>query len=284
MPDRSFHVFDTALGPCALVWSEAGVVGFRFPDLNAKVTERHLTAAFPGADRAASVPAWIEDAIARIRRHLAGDPQDLRQIPLDLSGVTPFRARVYEALRRVPPGTKTTYGALASAAGSPSGAARAVGAAMAHNPVGLLIPCHRVVSSTGKLTGFSAPGGVGTKARLLEIESTAGDAQMPLFGIHGDAQVDDRADDTSFDPRAFGGSVDEDASFNPRALEGRLGGSGEGGRASFDPATFDAPQGPSIQAQSDASDPQPQPLKPRSRSRSKGPGSPRRRRTATPAE
>ncbi len=76
-------------------------------------------------------------------------------------------------------GETTTYGALARALGAGPEAARDVGQAMAHNPVPLIIPCHRVLAAGGKLGGFSAPGGAGTKRRMLEMEGVALAAEAP---------------------------------------------------------------------------------------------------------
>jgi methylated-DNA-[protein]-cysteine S-methyltransferase len=86
---------------------------------------------------------------------------------------TPFRRRVWEALRRIPYGETRTYGEIAAAVGKP-GAARAVGTANHHNPIPVVIPCHRVVGSGGRLCGFG--GGLDLKRRLLELEA----AHSPL--------------------------------------------------------------------------------------------------------
>jgi methylated-DNA-[protein]-cysteine S-methyltransferase len=88
----------------------------------------------------------------------------------DYTGMTPFRKKVMEALRKVPAGSTVTYGELASTVGHP-GAARAVGNVMATNPVPLFVPCHRVVATVG-LGGFS--GGLDVKRSLLKLESTEG--------------------------------------------------------------------------------------------------------------
>ena len=108
-----------------------------------------------------------EEALSRFK---AGDPSALDAVPVDLSSCTPFVRRVYEELRAVPPGETVTYGELARRAGKPR-AARAVGRAMATNPFAPFVPCHRVVASDGGLTGFSAPGGVDAKRRLLDMEA-----------------------------------------------------------------------------------------------------------------
>lgn len=88
---------------------------------------------------------------------------------LDWRGVSPFHRQVLEACYRIAKGEVLTYGELAAQVGSPL-AARAVGSAMAKNRWPLLIPCHRVVGSTGKLTGYSGLGGIETKRRLLKLE------------------------------------------------------------------------------------------------------------------
>ena len=90
--------------------------------------------------------------------------------PLDLQSLTPFAWKVLRSLAGLSYGGTTTYGELASRAGSPN-AARAVGTILARNPLPIIIPCHRVLSSRGTLGGFSAPGGLATKRRLLFLEN-----------------------------------------------------------------------------------------------------------------
>jgi len=96
----------------------------------------------------------------------AGDMGYDGDIPLDLRG-TPFQLSVWHELQRIAPGATSTYGALAKSIGKPS-ASRAVGAAVGRNPVSLLIPCHRVIGSAGKLTGYA--GGLDRKEFLLGHE------------------------------------------------------------------------------------------------------------------
>jgi methylated-DNA-[protein]-cysteine S-methyltransferase len=104
---------------------------------------------------------------------------DLRTIPVVLAD-TPFERRVYALTRDIPPGPTRTYGELAAAAGDAT-LARAVGQAMARNPVPLIVPCHRVLAAGGALGGFSAPGGTETKHRLLQLEGAAIAAQLGMF-------------------------------------------------------------------------------------------------------
>jgi methylated-DNA-[protein]-cysteine S-methyltransferase len=119
-----------------------------------------------------------------VRQHLAGKPQALERVPLDLSRASDFDAKIFRALQSIPAGKTTTYGELASIAGS-SGGSRAVGRAMATNPFPLLVPCHRVVASGGKAGGFSAYGGLVTKEKLLALEGATLVRQGSLFA--GDA-------------------------------------------------------------------------------------------------
>jgi len=165
-------LFETAIGPCGLAWSEAGVTFVQLPEADRETTRARLVAKAKehGAPASpASAPGWVKDAVELLRAHLAGRPQDLTRVPLDLSGVTPFVARALRAARAVPTGRTVTYGELASSLGS-RGASRAVGRAMATNPLPVLVPCHRVVASGGAPGGFSAHGGLVTKERILALE------------------------------------------------------------------------------------------------------------------
>lgn len=104
-----------------------------------------------------------------LRAYFAGEQADLAAIPVETGG-TPFQREVWAALRRIPLGTTTTYGALAASIGRPR-AVRAVGLANGANPVSIVVPCHRVIGSGGALTGFG--GGLHRKRWLLEHEGVA---------------------------------------------------------------------------------------------------------------
>jgi len=108
--------------------------------------------------------------LARIIEHIATGKDDLTDIPLDLP-MAPFEREVLDLLRTIPPGEVITYGELAKRLGRPK-AARAVGQACAKNPAVIVVPCHRVVPSTGGLGNYSAPGGAATKRKLLEREGS----------------------------------------------------------------------------------------------------------------
>jgi methylated-DNA-[protein]-cysteine S-methyltransferase len=163
-----FALFDTKIGRCGLAWGARGILGVQLPEANARKTRDRLRQRFPEA-REAEPQFEAKRAVDGIVMLLRGAPSDLSAIPLDMNCVPPFHRRVYDAARKLGPGTMTTYGALAERVGA-QGAARAVGQALARNPFALIVPCHRVVASNGRMGGFSTDGGVATKLRLLAIE------------------------------------------------------------------------------------------------------------------
>jgi methylated-DNA-[protein]-cysteine S-methyltransferase len=158
--------FETAIGTCGVRWSERGITGVSLLDARPSTRE--------------DVPAYVRAAVADIIALLAGEHRDLRDVALDDGGVDDFRRGVYAATREIGPGETATYGEIARAIGDP-GAARAVGAALGANPFPIVVPCHRILASTGALHGFSAPGGLATKRRMLEIERAPGFTQTSLF-------------------------------------------------------------------------------------------------------
>lgn len=162
------HSFDTALGRCAIVWSGQGVVASLLPD----APPERLARLYPRARLLHDLPPAIAHAVAGIRALLAGELRDLRDVVLDERGIPEFRRQVHALTRAIPPGQTRTYGEIAAALGQP-GAARAVGRAEADNPFAPIVPCHRVMGAGGAPTGFSAPGGIETKRRLLLIEARA---------------------------------------------------------------------------------------------------------------
>jgi methylated-DNA-[protein]-cysteine S-methyltransferase len=122
-------------------------------------------------------PGWHEEPAAfaaigaAVDARLAGPPAatPCPEIPVAFRGGTAFQRRVWEELRAIPTGTTVTYAELAARIGRP-GAARAVGAAVARNPISIVVPCHRVVGSDGSLTGYA--GGVERKRALLTLEGS----------------------------------------------------------------------------------------------------------------
>jgi methylated-DNA-[protein]-cysteine S-methyltransferase len=124
-----------------------------------------------GGDPSPSDPL-LSEAVRQLRGYFDGTLRRFT-LPLDLQG-TPFQLRVWRELETIPFGEFRTYADIAHAIGSPK-AVRAVGAANGANPVAIVVPCHRVIGSSGKLVGYG--GGLPLKKRLLELESCG----LPLF-------------------------------------------------------------------------------------------------------
>jgi len=168
-PGCEYALFETAIGTCGIAWrvGEAPlIVGFNLPEATVAETERRI--ARKGA-KATEIPRAIEDVIEKARRHLARELQDFHDAPIDWDRFEPFARRVYEAALDIPAGQTRTYGQLAKQLNEPQ-AAQAVGQALGSNSIPLIIPCHRILAAGGKMGGFSAPGGLLTKEKLLLIE------------------------------------------------------------------------------------------------------------------
>ena len=174
-----FTLFDTAIGRCALVWRGGLIVGAALPEGSQESMRRSLRRRFPSAAES-EPPDTVKSAIMAVRRLLAGEPEDLSLIEVDLSPLAEFERQVLKETRRIPPGETRTYGQIALALGA-AGAARAVGRALGRNPAPIVIPCHRVLAADGKSGGFSAPGGAITKMKMLEIEGARRGSAPELF-------------------------------------------------------------------------------------------------------
>jgi methylated-DNA-[protein]-cysteine S-methyltransferase len=121
-------------------------------------------------------PSGFDDAVDQLAAYFAGELTDF-DIELDLAG-TEFQRRVWKALLTIPYGQTRSYGEIAEQIGAP-GAARAVGLANGHNPIAIIVPCHRVIGANGSLTGFG--GGLGRKRTLLELEKQKASMSLTLF-------------------------------------------------------------------------------------------------------
>jgi methylated-DNA-[protein]-cysteine S-methyltransferase len=177
-------LFETAIGQCAIAWDEQALVAVRLPARDCTKMLESLCLRV-GANVATDLSDLARDVIARVRSHLAGRATDYADVPLACSQSGSFEQRVLEATRKIPFGETTTYGALARRLGDP-GLARAVGQALGRNPWPIVVPCHRVTAASGRMGGFSAPGGAVTKLTLLEIEGALAPAGLPLFQGAGD--------------------------------------------------------------------------------------------------
>jgi methylated-DNA-[protein]-cysteine S-methyltransferase len=174
-----FCLFDTAIGACGIAWTDAALASVQLPEATPEGTRARLLR-YVGEVPEGPAPAFVQDAIGRIQKLLAGEHDDLRDLPLELAGVPAFHQRVYEVTRAIPPGEVLTYGEVARRLGDP-GASRAVGQALGHNPFAPVIPCHRVLAAGGRSGGFSAEGGANTKLRMLEIEQARFGTEPGLF-------------------------------------------------------------------------------------------------------
>ena len=149
--------FDTPIGELLLAGQSDALSMIGFPE---------------GAMRRDPEPDWIyneapfEKVQTQLSEYFSGERKDF-DLPLKLDG-TEFQISVLEALREIPYGETTSYGAIAKQIGRPK-AMRAVGAANGRNPIPIIVPCHRVIGSTGDLTGFG--GGLDTKEALLRLEA-----------------------------------------------------------------------------------------------------------------
>jgi methylated-DNA-[protein]-cysteine S-methyltransferase len=121
----------------------------------------------------ANNPFGLSDVM---KRYFAGELAALNELPVRTAG-TPFQREVWRALREIPHGTTVSYGKLAEQIGRPK-AVRAVGLANGSNPIGVVVPCHRVIGSNGSLTGYG--GGIERKRWLLEHENKNQPANLPL--------------------------------------------------------------------------------------------------------
>lgn len=162
-PDiRKTHV-DSPLGPLVLAATDQGLAGLWFDD------QKHQPAWEDWPER--DDDPLLQQAVAQLQEYFDAS-RTAFTLPLDLRSGTPFQQSVWQALLHIPYGVCTTYGTLSEALDKPR-AVRAVGTAVGHNPLGIIVPCHRVLGADGSLTGYA--GGLGRKAALLTLESGARD-------------------------------------------------------------------------------------------------------------
>ena len=162
----SYAIIDTALGHVGLLHSEAGLYRVVICPAWEEVAEI-VTRDYPAAVESVDV---FGDLPQRIAWYLGGERVTFND-KLDWAGASAFRRDVWQATRAIPYGETRSYGWVAELIGKPK-ASRAVGQALAANPMPIVVPCHRVIGSDGSLTGFT--GGLEMKRRLLEIEGALG--------------------------------------------------------------------------------------------------------------
>ena len=179
MTQQGFAIFETAVGACGLVWSDGGIVGAFLPEPDAAATAARLRRRFPMAVEC-DPPTEIQAAMTRITSLMDGAADDLSGLALDMRDIGAFDQSVYAIARAIAPGQTLTYGEIATRLGDRT-LARGVGQSLGRNPFPIIVPCHRVLGVDGKVGGFSAPGGVVTKMKMLAIEKARTSEAPMLF-------------------------------------------------------------------------------------------------------
>lgn len=161
-------IFPSPHGWVGLVGSDQGLARLTLKPTPEETLESLDADHWPDADPEEAIFAQARQCL---ERYFAGEVAALAELELDLTDAPPFYAAAWDACRAIPAGETRSYAWLAAAAGRP-GAARAAGQAMAKNRLALVIPCHRVIGSSGDLHGYGA-GGLAVKAQLLAMERAA---------------------------------------------------------------------------------------------------------------
>ncbi len=156
-PATTTTTVDSPVGPLTLTARDGSLSSLHMQD------QRHAPARSPESQRDDRA---FEEVVAQLQAYFAGELTHF-DLPLTMDG-TAFQRRVWAALRQIPYGQTISYGELAQWVGSP-GAARAVGLANGRNPIGIIVPCHRVIGADGSMTGYG--GGLQRKVWLLEHEA-----------------------------------------------------------------------------------------------------------------
>jgi methylated-DNA-[protein]-cysteine S-methyltransferase len=160
-----YAIIETALGAMWLGWTDVGIARFALPAPDAEATRTRMAR---DAQEAAPDPVLAAQIVA----YGEGERVDFDDVPLDLAGEPEFHRQVYADILTLKWGETTTYGEIARRLGDVQ-LSRAVGQALGRNPIPLIIPCHRVLAAGNMQGGFSAPGGVRSKLRMLALEGAS---------------------------------------------------------------------------------------------------------------
>jgi len=163
-----YAIFKTSWGLFGIAGTDKYLLRTHLPARSRKIVEKQL---LKGLEKPRREPKYLLSLQKRIKDYLEGKkPDDFADIPIKIQLTGNFSRKTLAACRKIKYAQTISYSQLAHLAGNPK-AARAVGGALAKNPLPLIIPCHRVIRSDGTLGGFSATGGQTTKKRLLELDA-----------------------------------------------------------------------------------------------------------------
>jgi len=181
MAGHGYTIFDTAVGRCGIAWGDSGILGVQLPEAREIETRRRMLRQYPDA-RELRPPLNVEIAIDGIVALLRGQPGDLSDVTLDMSGIQAFNQRVYAFTRTIPHGETRTYGEVAASLRA-SGATHSVAQAISRNPFMIIVPCHRVLEAGSYADQISPNGGAISKRRLLSIEGARATSSKTLFDV-----------------------------------------------------------------------------------------------------
>jgi len=162
----NYRTIDSPIGPLTLAGRGSALTNLRMVDQTYE----------PSRSDWSRDDGVFADAVEQLDAYFAGELTDF-DIELDMRG-TEFQRRVWTALLTIPYGQTRSYGEIAEQVGAP-GAARAIGLANGHNPIAIIVPCHRVIGASGSLTGYG--GGLDRKKTLLDLERKRAPANLTLF-------------------------------------------------------------------------------------------------------
>lgn len=162
-----YSIFETAFGWFGILGTEKVLARTCLPLPN----PQDVSATLLNGQTARRKSDYKKELQKRIQEYFEGKPTDFAGVPISYEGFSEFFKKVFEELKNVRYGQLTTYGKLALQAGFPK-ASRAVGRALAANPLPLIVPCHRVIRADGTVGGFSAEGGVAMKEKMLRLEQS----------------------------------------------------------------------------------------------------------------
>ena len=167
-----YAILKTSLGWCGIIYGRHGLIKIYLPGMKKEKLKKNIHSYNKSI---VEHTGKIKILARNICSYFKGKNVRLN-LPVDMKTMTEFEKKVYKQAMKISFGKVKSYKWLAEKAGIPNGA-RAVGNALSKNPVPLIIPCHRVIKSDGRLGGFSAPGGILIKRKMLSIE---GHANYPL--------------------------------------------------------------------------------------------------------